>query len=285
MKKVLLSATILMLLAPGAYAQIKLPRVSPKATVMQNIGLTEVTIQYNRPGVKGRVIWGELVPYEKVWRTGANEATTINFSQDVKINGKPLPAGLYSLHTVPTKSAWTVIFNKKAEQWGSYEYDAAQDALRIQVEPKQGSHQEWMAFSFPDVQTETATVELAWEKLRIPFQIETNTREQALANIHQALSGEVKEWTVPYSAASYAFTANLDNKAEAMKWIDQSVSMKETYWNLRLKATMLEREGKKKEAVAVAEKAVKLGKENKDEATEIAKTEKQIAEWKTELGG
>jgi tetratricopeptide (TPR) repeat protein len=285
MKKVLLSAAIPALLAPLAFADIKLPRVSPKATVTQAVGLTDVSITYSRPGVKGRTIWGGLVPYDQVWRTGANEATIITISQDVKINAKPLAAGTYSLHTIPGKTAWTVIFNKKGEQWGSYEYDQAQDALRIQVEPKTGASQEWMVFSFPEVTSDAATVELAWEKLRIPFRIETNTREQALANIRQALAGEVKEWDDPYGAANYAFNANLDNKAEAMQWIDRSIAIEENYWNLRLKASMLEKEGRKKEAIALAEKAVKIGKEKKEPPSEVAKTEKQISDWKASIGG
>ncbi|HZN03278.1 MAG TPA: DUF2911 domain-containing protein [Candidatus Polarisedimenticolia bacterium] len=288
MKKALLFTAVLSLLLPaGAFAQqqLKLPRPSPKASVQQTVGLTEVTINYCRPGVKGRTIWGDLVPYDKVWRTGANEATTIQFSQDVKVNGKPLPAGLYSVHTIPSKSAWTVILNKKAEQWGSYEYDEKQDALRLQVQPTAGPHQEFMEFSFPEVTPEGATIELAWEKVRVPFKIEVATKEQAMANIRQALSGDVKEWTVPYSAANYSFTSNLGNADEAMKWIDQSVGIKETYWNLRLKAAMLEKAGKKKEAVTVAEKAVQVGKANEDEPSEIAKTEKQIAEWKKSIAG
>jgi hypothetical protein len=284
MKRAAVAVAIATFVAPFAFADLKLPRVSQKATVMQTVGLTDVTIMYSRPGVKGRTIWGGLVPYDEVWRTGANEATTITFNQAVKINGKPLPAGIYSIHTIPGRNAWTMIFNKAAEQWGSYEYDPAKDALRIQVEPKPGAHQEWMEFSFPEVLHDSATVELAWEKVRLPFRIETDTTAQALAGIREALSGDVKDWETPYSAASFAFTAKLDNRADAMKWIDQSVALKETYWNLRLKAAMLEREGKRKEAVAVAEKAVRIGKENKDNASEIAKTEKQIAEWKAAPG-
>src|SRR5262245_30123523 len=238
MKKALLSAAIPVFLAPLAFADIKLPRVSPKATVTQAVGLTDITITYSRPGVKGRTIWGGLVPYDQVWRTGANEATIITISQDVTINGKPLPAGTYSLHTIPGRTAWTIIFNKKADQWGSYEYDQAQDALRIQVEPKTGASHEWMEFSFPEVTSDAATVELAWEKLLVPFGIEKNPRARAQANIRKALAGEVKDWEDHYSAASYAFNANLDNKAEAMTWIDQSIAKEENYWNLRLKASM-----------------------------------------------
>jgi len=279
MKKLLLSAAVLMLVAPSAFAQLKLPRVSQKATVTQTVGLTDVTITYSRPGVKGRVIWGDLVPYDQVWRTGANEATTIVFSQDVTVNGKPLPAGTYSLHTLPTRTSWTIIFNKKADQWGSYEYDATQDALRVQVTPTAGANQEWMEFSFPEMSTNAATVELAWEKVRVPFKVETKTTEQALANIRQALSGDVKEWNVPYGAASFAFNNGLD-KTEAMKWIDQSISLKEVFWNLRLKAQMLGKDGKTKDAVTVGEKALVVGKTDEDATGELPKLEKQIADWK-----
>jgi len=283
MKRALLCTALAALLVSSASAELTLPRVSQKASVMQTVGLTDVTVQYCRPGVKGRVIWGELVPYDKVWRTGANEATTFSFSTPVKINGQALPAGIYSFHTIPGKTSWTLIFNKKAEQWGSYDYDASMDALRIQVTPVTGSHQEWMAFSFSDVSTDNATVELAWEKIRVPFKIEADTKTQAMASINKALSGEVKDWEDPYSAASYAFNANLGN-ADAMKWIDQSISLKETYWNLRLKASLLEKDGKRKEAIALAEKAVQIGKRDKDNEGEIAKTEKQVAEWKAAAG-
>lgn len=283
-----LSALGLALLAPAAaHAQqaLKLPRVSQKATVTQTVGLTDVTITYSRPGVKGRTIWGDLVPYDQVWRTGANEATTFQVSQDVKINGQALPAGTYSLHTIPGKTQWTVIFNKTADQWGSYEYDQKQDALRIQVTPQPGPNQELMGFSFPDVQNDKATVEFAWEKVRVPFTVEAGTNEQALAGIRKALSGEVKEWNVPYSAANYVVTAKLPDQAEAMKWIDQSIALKPTFYNLRLKSQMLDQAGNKKDAVAAAEKAVALGKENSKDVDqgEVAKTEKQIAEWKASI--
>jgi hypothetical protein len=284
MRKALVALAIPALLAAPAFADLKLPRVSQKASIMQTVGLTDVTIMYCRPGVKGRTIWGGLVPYDEVWRTGANEATTITLSEGVKINGKALPAGVYSIHTIPGKSSWTVIFNKAAEQWGSYEYDTAKDALRVQVEPKTGPHQEWMTFAFTDVSHDAATLELSWEKVRVPLRIETDTTAQALAGIKKALAGKVTDWEIPYDAASFAFSARLDNRAEAMKWIDQSIALKETYWNLRLKASMLGQDGKQKEAVAVAEKAVKIGKESQDPPSEIAKTEKQISDWKAATG-
>ena len=280
MRRILAFIAVTLLLVPFAIAQdLQLPRVSQNATVKQTIGLTDVTITYSRPGVKGRVIWGNLVPYDKIWRTGANEATTISVSKDVKINGQPLPAGTYSLHTIPGKTEWTLIFNKVAKQWGSFDYKQSEDAIRVKVKPESGPMQEWMQFSFPDVQPNSATAVLAWEKVRVPFTIETDTLKQAMDSIQKALSGEVKNWEVPYDAAEFVFT-NKGDKAQGMKWLDQSIGLKETFWNLRLKADMLAQDGKKKEAIETAEKAVKIGKENKDEPSEVEKTEKQLAEWK-----
>ena len=138
-------------LAAQQTPQLRTPRPSPKASVMQTIGLTEMTITYSRPGVKGRQIFGALVPYGTVWRTGANEATTISFSDDVTINGQPLAKGTYSLHTIPGKDQWTIIFNKVAEQWGSFKYDQAQDALRVTARPEKSSFQELMEFDVPQV--------------------------------------------------------------------------------------------------------------------------------------
>jgi Protein of unknown function (DUF2911) len=283
MKKLFIFGLIIFLFGSFVIAQdMELPRVSQKATVSQRIGLTDVTITYSRPGVKGRPIWGGLVPYNEVWRTGANEATTISVSDDVKINGQPLPAGSYSLHTIPGKDSWTIIFNKVDKQWGSFKYDKSKDALRVDVKPQEGPNVEWMTFSFPDVSGNSGTVELAWEKVRVPFHIEANTVAKAMANIRKTLSGDVKDWSVPYDAADYAMNANLENKDEAMKWIDQSIALKETFWNLRLKADLLAAQGKTADAIATAEKAVKLAdRDAKDEPGEVAKTQKQITEWKS----
>jgi len=283
MKNLFIFGLIVFLFGSFAIAQdLELPRVSQKATVSQRVGLTDVSITYSRPGVKGRAIWGGLVPYNEVWRTGANEATTISVSDDVKINGQPLPAGNYSLHTIPGKDSWTIIFNKVDKQWGSFKYDKSQDALRVDVKPQEGPNVEWMTISFPDVSGNSATVELAWEKVRVPFHIETNTVAKAMANIRKTLSGDVKDWNVFYDAADYAMNANLENKAEAMKWIDQSISLKETFWNLRLKADILAAQGKTADAIANAEKAMKLAdRDAKDEPGEVTKTQKQIADWKS----
>ena len=155
-----------------SYAQENKIRISPKASVMQIVGFTEVKIDYSRPGVKGRTIWGELVPYNKVWRAGANEATIISFSTDVTIEGKKLAAGKYSFFAIPDKSNWTLIFNKVADQWGAFEYNEAEDALRINVKPQSNGLQEWLAYSITKIDDKSAVVNFEWEKLKVPFKVE-----------------------------------------------------------------------------------------------------------------
>lgn len=149
-------------------------RISPKAAVIQTVGFTDVRIDYSRPGVKGRVIWGGLVPYDQVWRAGANEATKFTFTTDVKLNGKTLKAGSYSFFAIPTKDKWTLIFNKVADQWGAFEYNEAEDALRIDVNPVEGNMQEWLAYTITKTSDSTAVVRLEWEKLKIPYTIEVS---------------------------------------------------------------------------------------------------------------
>ncbi|MCH7974358.1 MAG: DUF2911 domain-containing protein [Bacteroidetes bacterium] len=158
-------------------------RVSPKTEVIQTIGLTEISITYSRPGVKGRKIWGELVPYNKVWRAGANEATKITFGTDVKINGKELKKGTYAFFVIPTEKEWTLIFNNVADQWGAFTYNEAKDALRIKVKPVKGNYAEWLYYSFTNMVVKkrgspnSAVVSLNWENLKVPFTVETVTKD------------------------------------------------------------------------------------------------------------
>ena len=147
------------------------PRLSPNAVVSQTIGTSIVTIEYGRPGVKGRTIWGELVPYNTVWRVGANEATNIQFSNAVIINDHKIPAGKYSLFMIPTEANWTVIINSVAKQWGAYKYDKTKDILRFEATPLESTHTEWLEYSFDDLTPESATINLNWEKLEISIPI------------------------------------------------------------------------------------------------------------------
>ena len=147
-------------------------RVSPKAEVMQTVGFTDVRIVYSRPGIKGRSIWGKLVPYDAVWRAGANEATKITFSTDVTVEGKKLKKGSYSLFAIPGKNEWTLIFNKVADQWGAFEYNESDDALRVKVKTEKAIWQEWLSYTINKATDTSAVIRLEWEKIKVPFKVE-----------------------------------------------------------------------------------------------------------------
>ncbi|MFI5236951.1 MAG: DUF2911 domain-containing protein [Ignavibacteriales bacterium] len=171
----LLTAFLIGILSVESYSQNKQEvRISPKAIVKQTVGYTDITIEYNRPGVKDRTIWGGLVPYNAVWRAGANEATKITFNTDVEIDGKKLKAGRYGFFAIPTSKSWTLIFNKVADQWGAFEYNDAEDALRIEVTPEKENNcwQEWLAYTITKSSDKSVVVKLEWEKLKVPFNVE-----------------------------------------------------------------------------------------------------------------
>ena len=271
--------TILILLAvlvaANAAAQVRTPRPSPNATLTQTVGLTDVTIKYSRPGVKGRTIWGELVPYDQVWRTGANEATTITFSDEVTIGGTKVPKGTYALFTVPGRSSWDVVLNKQGEQWGAFNYDKAQDVVRVTAKPEPAEHREWMTFEIPEMSADTAKVVLRWEKIAVPFTIDTGSTAKTLTNLKNAMK---PSWQLPYSAASFAF----DNKGaatdqEISDWLDQSLRVQATTANLWLKARFLQRLGKTAEARAAADQAIAAARPDQaDFANEIKRL---VATW------
>src|SRR5215212_7186369 len=237
------SIALMLLAATTALAQVRTPRSSPKSSLMQTVGLTDITITYSRPGVKGRPIWGALVPYDKVWRTGANEATTIAFSDDVWIDGNKLPKGTYSLHTIPTPTEWTLIFNSVADQWGSYSYDAAKDVLRVKVAPQPAEHREWLTFEIPEVTTDTAKIALRWEKIVVPFTVDTKSTERTMAQLRNAMN---PDWRTPYTAANFAFeNKGAATDAEMSAWVETSLKTNQNIANLWLRARIAERAGNK----------------------------------------
>lgn len=159
-------------------AQDNLPRLSPKSYIGQTVGYTNVEISYGSPGVKNRKIWNDLVPFNEVWRTGANEATTIEFDNDIQINGVVIPAGKYSLFTIPTNKSWTVIFNKVYEQWGAYKYDKNEDLIRFSVTPEVSEFEERLQFSFQYISPYKTAVVFKWEKLKFSFVINTELKKK-----------------------------------------------------------------------------------------------------------
>jgi hypothetical protein len=256
---------------------LKLPRVSQHMVATQTVGLTDITVDYSRPAVKGRAIWGALVPYDKVWRTGANEATQISFSDDVTINGQPLPKGTYSLHTIPGKDSWTIIFNKTAKQWGSFNYKQEDDALRVTAKPEKATFHELMSIEFPQVTNDNATLAIRWENIRVPFTVGTNTTAKVMADANAAVAAAAAtDFQTPLRAAGFAFDAG--NSDQATKWVNQSLKVKQTANNLYLKARIQAKNGDKAGAIASAESALKLtGANDKEFAGEI---QSSINDWK-----
>jgi tetratricopeptide (TPR) repeat protein len=268
-------------LAAPAAAQLNLPRPSPGATVKQTIGLTDVTVEYSRPGVKGRAIWGDLVPYDKPWRTGANASTTIQLSDEVTIGGKKVPAGTYSLYTVPGKAEWTVVLNSDPKaQPGSW--DEKKDVARVAVKPAESPEfHEWMSFEFEALTPRSGELALYWEKLRVPLKIEVDTDAKALASARDAVAkAKADDWRTPMQAANY-MVEQKSNQEDAGKWLEKSISVQENYYNVSAKARYLAAAGKKKEAMAAAEKALSLAPKTEPKPSEenVANLKKQMAEW------
>lgn len=276
MRKALITGSLLLAAAAAFGQQVRTPRPSPKATLTQTVGITDVTINYSRPGVKGRKIWGDLVPYDKVWRTGANEATTIAFSDDVWINGQKLAKGSYSLHTIPTTGDWTIIFNSVADQWGSYSYDAAKDTLRVTAKPEPAEHREWLTFEVPELTTDTAKIVIRWDKVAVPFTVDTKSSEKAMASLRNAMQ---PDWRTPYMAASFAFeTPGVATDAELNQWLEQSLKVNQNIANLWLRARIAERAGNKADAIRYGEMAIAAATpQQADFASEVRRN---VDKWK-----
>lgn len=261
MKTYVLLAVVLVSATAHGQAALKLPEASPAATVAQTIGLTDVTVVYHRPAVAGRPVWGKLVPYGEPWRAGANENTTIQLSSDVKIAGKPLKAGTYGVHMLPTQKDWTIMFSTMSTAWGSFSYDQKEDALRVTVTPRTvATSQERLSYRFDDPSETKATLVMAWEKLEVPIPIEVETPKIVMASLRQQLRGAVGfTWQGYAQAAGYALrTGAVD---DAAKWIERSLQLNTTYQNLTLKAQILEKQGKTKDAADTRTKAQSLASE------------------------
>jgi hypothetical protein len=232
---------VLIAFAFTAQAQndLNLPDASQAATIKQRIALTDVTIDYHRPLVNGRKIWGALVPYGQVWRAGANENTTFEITDPVTIEGQALAKGTYGLHMIPTADTWTVIFSKTTTGWGSYSYKQDEDVLRVTVKPRAlADNEEALEYEFEDLKATSATVTLKWEKVAVPFKIAV-TDQTTLANIEAQMKGRGQfTWQAPDEAATFCLTHNL-NLEEGLKWADLSISNEERFDNLSTKVDLL----------------------------------------------
>jgi hypothetical protein len=288
-------------------AQLRQPRASQKASVMQTVGVTDVTITYSRPAVKGRKIWGDapkdayakgeatlddsnkrpdgmpIVPYGHLWRSGANEATQFVITDDVTINGSPLAAGSYSLHTIPGKDEWTIVFNGTANQWGSFSYDPAKDTLRVKAKPVMSDDREWLEYSVDPVADNSAVVNIRWEKVRVPFTVAVDLQKTFLLHAKDAVAAaKPDDFRTPFQAANAAKQLKATEDAnkwfeQALKAVDESIKAKETFGNLAGKANILLAMGRKDEAIAAADKAIERGKADK---ADTAAFEKRFADVK-----
>jgi Protein of unknown function (DUF2911) len=243
----------------SAQNDLNLPDVSQAADVKQRIALTDITIKYHRPLVNGRKIWGGLVPYGKVWRAGANENTTIEFSDPVSVEGKPLAKGVYGLHMIPNQDSWTVIFSKTNTAWGSYSYKQDEDALRVNVKPKPlAASEEALEFEFEDLKPDSTAVTLKWEKLGVPFTVSIKDAEQTLQNIRAQLKGRGQfTWQALDEGAQFCLARKI-NLDEALRWADASIQNEERFDNVSTKADILKALNRQDEAKATWNHAVEI---------------------------
>ena len=281
MNKYKLTSTLVLLLSCLAYAQIKTPAASPPATIKQTVGFTDVTIDYSRPRLRDRDMFTTLTRDGEVWRTGANMSTKITFSTDIALEGNQIPAGEYSIYSVPGKNEWTIIINKKIS-WGTT-YDQKEDFLRFSVPTLQAQDKvESFTFYFANVTGNSGTLGFTWENTKVEMNLKTEVDGQIMAQIDEIM-GDSEKVTKDdyYTAADYYFETDRD-MGKALDWINRYLEENDKYWSYRLKSRILAKSGKYEEAIKNAEKSIELATEagNMDY---VFNNKKSIAEWKKNL--
>ena len=256
---VLALGCIVLLAATAAFAQstqLNLPRDSQRASVTQRIGITDITVNYHRPLVKGRTIWGKVVPYGQVWRAGANENTTITFTDAVSVEGKPLDKGTYGLHMIPNQDQWIIAFSKVNTAWGSFTYKESEDALRVTVKPQATEFQEALAYDIDQPTENAAVLTMRWEKVAVPVKISVDVHSIVEASLHQQLRGLSQyTWDGWDDAANYLL-ANKYDLDEALEWENRSIGSEPRFDNYMTESKILNAMGKTAEAKAAHDKAV-----------------------------
>lgn len=278
-KSIVLSAGLFA--ATSLSAQLETPQPSPTATVTQKVGLTDITVEYSRPGVKGRTIFGDLIPYGEVWRTGANGSTKLTVSDDVKIGGQEVPAGTYALYTIPNKDEWTIIIHENTSHWGVGKYKADEDLVRFNVKSSELLNNiESFTIDFGTFTENGAKMNLSWANTMVSFAIETNTSAMVEEQIKELLIDGPAAGT--YAGAASYYLDNDKDMNQAIVWIDKAIEKRpEAFWYIHQKAKMQGKLGMKKEAIKTAEKSLEMAKayEGGDYGY-IANNEKLIAELK-----
>jgi len=237
---------------------LNLPAQSQLAEVSQKVGITDITIKYHRPLVKNRKIWGGLVPLRSVWRAGANENTTITFSDPVQIEGKSLDKGTYGLHMIPNSDEWTIIFSKNSTSWGSFTYDQAEDALRVTVKPKVADVHNALTYEFGELQPESAVIEMEWEKILVPFKVSVDVQDVMETSLKKQLRNFAQyTWEGWNDAANYLLAEKIA-LADALTYADRSIENEDRYENELTKSRVLTALNRKDEAAITQKKALDL---------------------------
>jgi len=252
---VTLIAILFPILAAAQAAGLVGPDASPAASVSQVVGVTKFEVTYHRPAVNGRQVWGALVPYDQVWRAGANENTTVSFSTAVTVNGTKLDAGTYGLHMIPTTGDWTVIFSRQSHAWGSFSYDAKEDAARVTAKPEPAPLQERLGFSFDEPTANSVVLALRWEKLRVPVEIRIDVARTVLDDFRTQLRGLPRFGWQGWNQASNWAAQNGIDLDDAIAWADRSISMNRNFTNLRTKALVLSKQGNAAESEKLTKEA------------------------------
>lgn len=253
----------------GAFAEVskvEFPAPSPAAVLKQRVGITDIEVDYSRPSIRGREIFGGLVPYDKVWRAGANQATKIIFSTPVKLNGTEVAAGTYALFAIPGKDEWTVIINKGAEQWGAYKYDQKDDVARVKAKPiNMNWSAETFTIDFDDLKDASTELVLIWDKTKVPVKIEVSYVEKLHAQIDELMNSDSAKKPY-YQAALFYFNNGLDLE-KAKKWVDAAIAERDTHFMNHLKAEILKKLGDKEGALAAAKHSKELAIKADDQAS------------------
>ncbi len=244
--------------SPAQSFVLDLPAASQRADISQRIGLTEITIHYHRPLAKDRTIWNGLVPYGKVWRAGANENTTITFSDPVLIDGKPLDRGTYGLHMIPNADEWTIIFSKNSTSWGSFTYDQAEDALRVSAKPRTADFHNALTYEFNELQPDSAVVELEWEKIAVSFTVSVDVHDTVQASLKKQLRDLAQYTWISWDDAANYLLAEKIALDDALKYADKSIENEDRYENEMTKSKVLMALHRKDEAATAQKKALDL---------------------------
>ncbi|RAU83477.1 DUF2911 domain-containing protein [Pontibacter arcticus] len=284
MKKFCLCFFILLCFTPfgQSIAQVQLPQASPAAYLKQTIGLTDIIVRYHAPSVKKRKIFGGLVPYGKIWRAGANEATLISFTDDLFFNQERVPAGTYSLFVIPDNdSTWNIVLNKDTTLWGLEGYNELDDVAYFTVKPQQHTFTETMQFNFSEINTNTGNLNLIWESTKVSVPIETEIEKKALANIKQAIAkAKPDDWYTLAQCAEYMLPRKQHHQ-EALEWINKSIAIKETFLNNWIKARLYAQNNEFQMAATLTAKAIALGSTDPEEyKTYAPDIESAYNDWK-----